>query len=380
MTSFTSNDFPKLNINLYDRASKNFKKLETLKIEDSYICIDKNEQIINLENQSEIEDNTFLFHANMNYKGESDRIIMEINNLLPENVTYQNKEVIDDIDNNLWYIIRSNTNKNIKKNYILTEGDIIKFGNLKFLINKINIVTNIKINDEIKDNEGENTIPYENCNYGAQVFISNEIKKYKLDRFCYSYNLSLCECGQYIHFPCFKNSNDKKIISEEINEDIKKFYLKYFFCEKCKCQYSFSYIIRNENDFLDSFTVERPFDEDYMILESLGTKDKTVYIIKLLEKGVRIGKSDKNDIIINDPSIKDEHALIQYDNTSGNIRINSLCNDDFNTFVLVRNDIELNHKIILLKSGKYSFKLFMDNIYNVQDSDESDDSIMSEEE
>ena len=117
-----------------------------------------------------------------------------------------------------------------------------------------------------------------------------------------------------------------------------------------------------------------------MILESLGTKDKTVYIIKLLEKGVRIGKSDKNDIIINDPSIKDEHALIQYDNTSGNIRINSLCNDDFNTFVLVRNDIELNHKIILLKSGKYSFKLFMDNIYNVQDSDESDDSIMSEEE
>ena len=86
-------------------------------------------------------------------------------------------------------------------------------------------------------------------------------------------------------------------------------------------------------------------------MESLDDNDKTVFIIYLNESIIKIGKSENNDIIIEDESIKNEHAVIKYDKKNGKVWIESLSNDyyDFDNAVLVREEILVNSDKILLK-------------------------------
>ena len=408
MTSFKENEKMNLIIELYDTATKSFKKKESLIIEDSYICLNKDNKILNLKEQSEIDDNSFLFHASINTQFN-----IEIDNLIVDNNIYQKKEIFEEIDDNLWYIIQSNR-KEINGNYFLTEGDIIKLGNIKFLVNEINLGN--KVESEKKEDDLENNIAYENINIEAEPYISNIIEKYKYCRICSkTFKFSICECEKETHFSCFQEYNTKKYFpknnnntkkndpesdnntkndnpesdgtntknnkteNDQKNEDntikydptkdngLIKFDLKQFFCENCQCQYSFRYILQSgESQY--SFNFEPPDEDNYIILESLGTDDKIVYVIILNKEKIKIGNGDKNDINIEDESIKEEHAVINYDEKKGKIGIESLCEDEFNTCVLVRDEIEINQKEILLKAGKNVFIVSTESLYDSFDS------------
>ena len=141
----------KIKIGLYDYESKQFKEYKLDLKDDIFVVLNEKKEIIQKENQSEIIDNCFLFHSNFKIV-DNEIYNIHIDNLVAENNIYQNKEIIDDLDNNLWYVIYSNEDKKIDNKYYLIEGDIIKFGNLKFLVNKINFKINNENNDKVSIN------------------------------------------------------------------------------------------------------------------------------------------------------------------------------------------------------------------------------------
>ena len=347
----------KLGIQLFDNVSKKFKKEKSLKIEDSYICLDKNNKnkIINCENQSEIEDNKFLFCPSFD---EEFNII--IDNLISDNNIYQNEEIIKELDDKLWYIIPNNKEEKNKNYYYLSEGDIIKFGNSKFLVNKIEIENNNDIN-EIE----------------PKSFINNIITKVKNCKFCNSYYFQICECDKTSHFSCFqKINNDKLKIEKNTNNTVTKYTLENYFCKKCKCHYSIYYIINIKipddiNIPLNSFDFEYPND-DFLILESLGNRNKTIYAINLNEGEIKIGniKNKENDIGIDDNSISDQYAIIKKEERTGKIKIENLSKDEFNLSILVKKEFSLiNDEIYFFKVGKNIFKL---NAIYYADSDDNE--------
>ena len=373
-----------LNVQLFDSASKNFKKSESFKIDDHYFCMDDKNELIKLENQSDIENNFFLFHISFNEKNN-----VVVDNLIIGNNTYQRENLINELDNKLWYLIQSKQGKKENRKYNLTKGDIIKLGNIKFLVNDIYIENsyedeNKKEKEIEKDKAGKIKNPVniknqENFNVDAEDIITNKITEVKECIFCNSYSsyyFQICECDKKVHFPCFQKFFEKKLISENNdNNKVNKYLINDFFCINCLCYYSFSYkiYIQNENEeiILNPKKFKNPIG-DYIILESLGTKEKIVYVIDLNKGDIKIGNSEnkKNDMIIKDNSIKEEHAIIKCDNKTGNIWIESLCNDDFNLSVLVRYEIELNEEKFIFKVGEFIFSL---NIGSNEDTDGSND-------
>ncbi len=151
----------KLNIQLFDFASKSFKAELSFKIEDDYFCITNKNELIKKENQSDIGDNFFLFHA---YFNESNNIV--IDNIFVGNYIYQRQSLIDELDNYLWYIIQSNLKEEKNKKYNLIKGDIIKLGNIKFLVNEIIIENNIESKNDTEKEEEEKEEKEKKNNFG----------------------------------------------------------------------------------------------------------------------------------------------------------------------------------------------------------------------
>ena len=343
----------KIKIGLYDYESKQFKKLEFDLKDDIFIVLENNKEIGQKQNQSDIEDNCFLFHSNFQFV-DNEIYNIYIDNLVSENSIYQNKEIIDDLDNNLWYVIYFDKDKKIENKYYLIEGDIIKLGNMKFLVNKINI----NLNRDKKDNA---YINYQNIvNINANPFLSHELPTYKKCKMCEkTYYIPLCKCRKITHFSCFQkfyndSQNNRLHIEKNKSKNVTKYCIKNFFCSKCNCQYSYEYKLpKKENKDLKSIEYKLNDEMNYIILESLGTKDKTVYFIT--KDNIIIGNKNKdNDIIIDDESITEKLAQIYFDQDVGKIWIKNLSND-FNTSVLVRNEFLLNDEKILLKVRNHVF-------------------------
>lgn len=383
----------KLIMKLFDTSLKNFRKKDVLDIDDDYITVNKNNKIEKTKNQSDSEKDEnicFLFYAEIKY--DSNGIFININNLLPSNNIYQNQALIDEVEKGLWYVIqpkKKGISRINRTKYFLKEGDIIKLGNIKFLINEISIIYDIKKKqsaEPAKDDKKKE--PYEDINLEAEPFISEEIKIYKQCKACNgTYNIQICECEKKSHFSCFaqrlvqdgQQGDDKlKINYNKTNNDkVIKYYIPNFFCNECNCQYSFIYKIPESNTVLQSIKYDSIIRESYMIMESIGTKDKTAFII-ILSKGdatIGNGKNKQSDVIIEDPSIKERHAKFVFDKDNGKVRIKSLYekNYDFDTSVLIRKDISLceNKKIVL----KVKNNVFIANALKGEDiQDESSDS------
>ena len=393
----------KLIIKLYDTSLNNYGKRKILEVDDDYIVLNNNNEIIKTKYQSDSENNEnncFLFYAEI--KQIKDDFNIYIDNLISENNIYQNLALIDEIDKNLWYVIQSRKKgkegkKRINKNYFLLEGDIIKLGNKKFLINEINIDYYIKekksLHKKKEDNNDEKKMKiYEDINLEAEQFLSGEIKNYRKCKLCETYNIQICDCEKISHFFCFAsniNNPEKKLVQNIIdinNNDNKviKYYLPNFFCSECNCQYSFRYKIPEKNTFLNSVQFDTIVRDNYMIMESIGSKDKTVFIIFLSKGNIIVGndKNKENDIIIEDPSIKEQHAKIFFDTKKGKVKIESLNENDFDTSVLVRKEILLSENKILLKveNNVFIVNALKDEEILSESSDSSDSSDDDDEE
>ena len=358
-------NFSELKIELYDPDTKQFKKPISAPI-NYYIALNNNKEIISHENHSDLdlEKETFLCHSYI----INDIII--INNIFSLENEYQFIELIDNLDNYFWYVVESNKKeKNFTNNKLyLTQGDIIKFGNCKFLVKNLCIK-----NDTTRNNINE-LITYSNLNFGEKPYIKEDIKNYKKCRFCdYAYYINLCTCEKKLfHNSCFKKSNNKNTKTLQNTEYIKSYYIPNFYCKECKCLFSIQYSLQNENNNIDLVDIPTPDNDNYLILETIGREDKYFHIINLdINKDkILIGKNDSNDVVIKDDTVEEVHAMIKIDEIGGVFLEN--CTDKFNSFILIRKKINLiNNKKILLKVKDVVFRIRGTN-HNIDSDDEND--------
>ena len=332
----------KLKIQLLDDNSKEIFKVMN---EDAYL-IRKGNQILTRKNQSEIEINeeTTLFHLQKSFKTK----LLQIS-VIQNNNNFQTIESIENLDIKLWtHLNKENSYENNKNgNYILRENDIIRFGNLKYLVHKINIVSKEKNKDKDKEEKDKEE--------KDMIFLPiPKINDYYKSPLCNSYELCLCICKKkYLHYHCFENKFFTKP-KENKQKTVKSYYLDNFYCKKCYCTYPFVFMVSELNKQFNILNYDTPKNENYIILESLGHRNennaikKSVHLILLTDEPVKIGKKDNNDLIIDDNSIKDEHAEIIFDKNNEQIILKNLNNNE--TDVLLRNKLILNENKIHLKT------------------------------
>lgn len=106
--------------------------------------------------------------------------------------------------------------------------------------------------------------------------------------------------------------------------------------------------------------IDRPNNENYIILESLDhIKDnkniKSIHVIKLdrINKGGNIlfGRSNENDVRIDDISVSRSHAILMYDPLIGKVYLRDL-KSKFGCLVLMKEDYEVKNKKARFQIGR----------------------------
>ena len=385
----TRND--KLN-GIYDYSSKDVIYVNYfLELKSTYILEIKNKNIIICEKNFNIaiKKGDILFTIFIKKVDESDKVICKIK------VDYKGpkdylKETIN-WDKCLWYVINSDVEimEKIDNNeYILGENDILKIGNYKYVISKIHLKDKKIIEKE------------KFCDF------SPPLKKVKKCEFCGEIMVQLCNCPEYYHINEIKNwikERYRHVKKDKSNTN--NYYFPIPHCEPKKkegsnsqttgCNFyyplNFKYNPKDliekgkddsQNEELDAnqegksnkenkeeqvvnfFDFEIPQDKDYMILESFPEKDKnqnsnnilkSVHIIELTGLDTKIGRNEKNDIILEDKAVSYEHAVIKYDKKSGNLTIKNL-SKHAGTLALIHPKntdlLELNEKSFFFQANK----------------------------
>ena len=81
-----------------------------------------------------------------------------------------------------------------------------------------------------------------------------------------------------------------------------------------------------------------------MILESLtdvknGKYKKNIFVIKLTNKNITIGKNDNNDIIDKSNAISGIHAILKFDEKRGNVTL--INKGRYGTSILIKSNVKL---------------------------------------
>ena len=108
--------------------------------------------------------------------------------------------------------------------------------------------------------------------------------------------------------------------------------------------------------FLFSFLLFFCFFFIYIILESLiyvkeKKNKKNVFVIRLTENEYTFGRNDKNDMVDDDISISRFHAVLKFDQESGDITL--VNKSKFGILVLIKNNLPLiNDEKIYFQIGR----------------------------
>lgn len=337
-------------------------KLNTAIEESTYIILKMGTNVLRAEKQSDIEakeNEKFLFRVK---KEENFDYLLENPSVF--NYSEYNTE---SLNNKLWYTINSENlepNNNSKKNmfinedYYLSENDIMKFGNIKY------IVKQIKLNkdNEIKEKKDINIDFYPS--FHTYYFTESKDEKDRIIKceickgsICNEDNpiIKFCSCN-YLHYECLKKNIESNMYN--INNDKVENY--YFTNLKCKtCDFIFPLRFKLSEKKYELIKIDTPVNGDYIILESIEKKifygyTKLIHVIKLETEQIKIGRNkNKNDMIICDPSVSKEHALLIYKNEK--ILIKNL-SKKFGTSVFVKNAINIEDKLIQIQTGKIMFE------------------------
>lgn len=326
-----------LKIKLFDSNSNEAYNYNELIDKDIYVVRKENEIMLR-NNQADVEENEIiLFQIKKSKNNNSFQII----NLNQKNNKIQNNDAIEKLDSKLWLSLNKNVFDNEKNGYYsLCENDIIRFGNLKYLVHEINILSKEKIKDK---------------NIIFCPIPKIDSKDYYESKLCNCYEICFCKCEKkFLHYHCFEKFVNKIVDPKENkNKTVKSYYLDKFCCNKCKCTYPFTFIIGDYDEVYNVLNYKLPKKKNYIILESLGHKNKnnefkkSVHLIELSDNPIKIGRKNNNDIIIDDSSIKDEHAEIFLDNNKQVILKNL---NDNETDILLREKLIINENKIHIKT------------------------------
>ena len=367
---------------IYDFSSKETYEINTL-IENATFIVRRDKNFIRVDMQSEIQKHMgeeLLFKVRI-----KNNDIFMLENPVPNKNIPLTIDNINNLNNKIWFVLNSNNPKleNENEDYYLCENDVIRMGNIKFMVKEFHI-EDIKEKDEkIKLNEEEGNLKNENYNInklnenGGPIFnFFTQINKYFFSQEeaskenivcdlckkndCDKDNplVAFCNCN-YFHFDCLKNKIKKDNLTFFQNEKktIDTYYIKRYKCENCRLVYPLSFKIEQFEQIYQLFDISKPNDRNYMILESIEDKVyygflKLIYVIKLTENNINIGRTmNGNDIIIRDPSISKTHAEIKYDKEKGRILIKNKSHK-FGTSILIKNPLMIKNKKILLQNGR----------------------------
>ena len=155
-----------------------------------------------------------------------------------------------------------------------------------------------------------------------------------------------------------KSSENKTVTSHKLEN---------FSCEVCQDPYPLRFdIIKNNEQKQECCLVDGlylPENTNYMILESLTQiiadkekkkkNTKNIFVIKLTEKEIKVGRSEINDIIDDFPMISREHAVLKFDENEGKVIIKN--KGRCGTSVLIKKSVklEIGQKIYLQVGNTY---------------------------
>lgn len=282
---------------------------------------------------------------------------------------------INNLNNKLWYIIKSNFNRfdDNNKVYYLNINDIIRFGNSKYElimkntnINNINIENNNQIVIQNKYginnlNKNSESIFCDNC---PNKFIYSKKNEDITCRICFDNTsninnplIILCKCHDFIHYDCLKRWIKTKInIIENRKKNVLSYYSKKYNCDVCITPYPLTFKISEINKVYNLIDLQLPTNINYFVLESLDNirnngNLKAIHIIKLTGENINFGRNEDNDIIDFHPSVSRKHAVFKYNTNNGEIYIENQ-SESFDTAVLVKNSISINKEKIDLEIGR----------------------------
>ena len=340
----------------YINDHKYSKSYET---KESVFCLSHsiNKSIDFRDNQSEIEDIfEILFKARKSKKNYYELIypIIKLN--------YKDKNEIEKLDKRIWYVFKREKQiiENKNEDYNLIKNDIIKFSTTKYEIIEKHISSSIP--------ENKNQLNEINEKFGS-VF-DKFYPEYELDpkiicSICKKGDSSkenpkvkLCQCENYIHYECLKNLL-KQNIKENKNTNVTLYRHNEFKCKSCKSQYSYKFYINFEEEKeYELINLEKPKENDYIILESLnsfegGQQIKLIFVVKITNKEITIGRNKDNDISIIGPSVSGYHCILKYNKENGYLTI--IDKSTFGTSVLIKGNIkiELTKKLYFQSGNTY---------------------------
>lgn len=373
---------------LYDFSSDETNEIDTF-IEKGTFIVRKDKSFIRVDMQSNIQKTMgeeLLFKVRI----KNNNIFM-LENPVPNKNIPLTIDNIDNINNKIWLVLNSNNPKlgNENEDYYLCENDVIRMGNIKFIVKELHIEgkkeekekkdDNIKLKEPKKDNQKDENYDINklNENSGPIFNFFPQINKYFIsqdepskeniycnickDCKCDKDNplVTFCNCN-YMHFSCLKDKIKNNIInySEKDKNIVDTYYIKRYKCETCRFVYPLRFKIEQIEKIYELFDINKPDEGRYMLIESIEDKVhygflKLIYLIKLNEDIINIGRkmNENNDIVIRDPSISRIHAEIKYDKEKGKILIKNKSNK-YGTSILIKNPLVIKNKKILLQNGR----------------------------
>ena len=205
-----------------------------LKIENIMYIIKNENKIKTYDKQSEKKsDEDLLFK------------VEKKNNLFQFNIIHlSNQNFVENLDNYFWYLINSDSNKigNTNDDYYLSENDIIKIANVKYILREIKIKNNNQ-----KNNDSDQNVEINQDLKGA---IEEKMKEKlssldppcldcKKCEYCGCLLVKFCKCEQFEHFKCIKNWIKDRISKKE---NIGKTFRYYHFKNIYKCEVCNTYV------------------------------------------------------------------------------------------------------------------------------------------
>lgn len=365
-----------------NEVNKNEKTFKTLKYfinKEMFLVLTKDNKFIQVQNQSEVKTKKgekLLFQIKKN--GNSYILINPIpgQNSPSLSPNIHNFEVLD---NQLWWYALNSDNEKIlyreNDDYYLNENDIIKIGDIKYKVTKINIKSK---NNENSNNTIHKNIIQEKNQKANDVFLPYlEITEYEKCKFYEGYKAKLCNCrNKLLEIECLKQK-----LSQQGNVRIGNNYtITTLGCNECQNFIPIKIKINKKIEELIEVKINEINEwenEDYIIIESFfrkldGEFKKFIYCVNLKNNEIKIGRNDDRDIHEKENSISHNHSIIK--NKNGKILIK---NDEgkSGTLILIKDSIiSITEKKIQFQIGNVFIEaclekkenLNQENIFHIQ--------------
>lgn len=241
--------------------------------------------------------------------------------------------------------------------YLLSEGDVLRLGKVKFTIKEIHGFKQSEVRRSILHSKTlHNGGVGGNIKVKVERVLPTELEVPKSGNCCRicllddndteNQLISPCYCTGtmgVVHAKCLQRWLDSKI-TQNSNRNVKVYTWRSLNCELCKFKYPSKISVNNKT--IDLITIEKP-KTNYIILESGSEEMKSVHVLNIDDhRSIKLGRGNDSDMRIPDISVSRNHAIIHIKNTG--LYIEDL-NSKFGTLIRMKKDVCLD--------GDSSFKI-----------------------